>query len=118
MRSKTTLATTAAALLVALPAWADKVPDNLVGHWAIGGACENARKSIHVSATTLGFGKTKGDAVEFMSNDSPAGNGAIHWSEEGVVDNFEYDAGKDELLHNTEGYGIGNAPEVYRRCPS
>jgi hypothetical protein len=105
-------------LAVAIPAWADEVPQNLMGHWAEKGECGNANKSIHISATTLAFGTKKGDAVEFLNNDSPAGNGAIHWSEEGVVDNFEYNATKDELLHNSEGYGMGGAPQIYQRCKS
>lgn len=106
----------AAAVCAVTPAWADEVPADLIGHWAIEGACDSADASIHIDATTLAFGAQPGEAVEFMSNDSPAGNGAIHWSEEGVVDNFEFDTASDTLLHNTEGYGMGVAPEVYQRC--
>ncbi|MBL8575611.1 MAG: hypothetical protein JNK47_00165 [Mesorhizobium sp.] len=113
-----TIVAVSAVLLGSAPAWANNVPDNLLGHWALGGECGSANKSIHIAATTLGFGKNKADAVEFIANDSPSGNGAIHWSEEGVVDNFEYDTTNDVLLHNTEGYGIGGAPEVYKRCKS
>jgi len=106
----------ATAICVVSPAWADEVPSDIIGHWAIDGACGKADKSIHIDATTLGFGEEKGDAVEFMTDDSPTGNGAIHWSEEGVVDNFEFDTANDTLLHNNEGYGMGSAPEVYKRC--
>ncbi|MDB5531426.1 MAG: hypothetical protein JWR51_4529 [Devosia sp.] len=112
----TAMITVFAALCAASPAWADEVPADILGHWALDGQCDKADKSIHIDATTLAFGAQKGDAVEFMTDDSPAGNGAIHWSEEGVVDNFEFDTASGTLLHNTEGYGMGLAPEVYKRC--
>ena len=105
-----------AAFATITPAWADEIPAELIGHWAIEGACDSADKSIHIDAASLAFGDQAGEAVEFMTDDSPAGNGAIHWSEEGVVDNFEFDTASDTLLHNTEGYGMGVAPEVYQRC--
>ena len=114
MRLVTIIAT--AAILAVSPAWADEVPKDILGHWALDGACDKANASIHIDATTVAFGAEKGDAVDFTANDSPAGNGAIHWSEEGVVDNFEFDTASDTLLHNTEGYGMGLAPEVYKRC--
>lgn len=107
-----------ASIFAMSPAWADEVPTDIVGHWALDGACDKADASIHIEPTTLAFGAAKGEAVEFMTNDSPAGNGAIHWSEEGVVDNFEFDTASDTLLHNTEGYGMGRTPEVYKRCKS
>jgi hypothetical protein len=100
------------------PAWADEVPADIVGHWALNGACDKVDAAIHIDATTLAFGDAKGEAVDFMADDSPSGNGAIHWSEEGVVDNFEFDPTTDTLSHNAEGYGMGGAPEVYKRCKS
>jgi hypothetical protein len=111
------LATTMACIC-AVPAFAEDIPADLLGHWAIGGACDRADDSIRVEAGLLSFGAQKGEAVEFFPNDSPSGNGAIHWTEEGVVDNFEYDATQDVLLHNGEGYGMGAAPDVYKRCKS
>lgn len=98
------------------PVFADEVPANLHGHWALEGACDKTDDSIHIEAGTLSFGTEKGEAVEFYPDDSPSGNGAIHWSEEGVVDNFEYDPTQDILLHNGEGYGMGGKPDVYKRC--
>lgn len=102
--------------LAANPALADDVPANLNGHWALNGACGTATDAVHIKGNTLAFGSDAGQAVQFFPNDSPRGNGAIHWSEEGVVDNFEFDAEKDVLLHNSQGYGMGAAPEVYQRC--
>ena len=116
MRATLTM-TIISALAIGTPALADEVPANLIGHWALDGACDVADKSIHVEEGTLAFGDQKGEAIEFFTNDSPTGNGAIHWSEEGVVDNFEFDATQDVLLHNTEGYGMGGRPDVYKRCP-
>lgn len=98
------------------PAMADDVPAELVGHWALDGACDDVEKSITVAADTLAMGSTAADEITFYPDDSPAGNGAIHWAEEGVVDNFEYDPTADTLSHNPEGYGMGVAPEVYTRC--
>lgn len=98
------------------PALSDEVPAELVGHWAVNGACDDVEKSITIAAGTLAMGSTAPDAITFFPDDSPAGNGAIHWAEEGVVDNFEYDPAKDSLYHNSEGYGMGVAPEVYTRC--
>jgi hypothetical protein len=109
------LTTILAALSIA-PALADDVPANLLGHWALDGACDKSDDSIHIETATLSFGTQKGEAIEFYPDDSPSGNGAIHWSEEGVVDNFEYDPTQDILLHNGEGYGMGQKPDVYKRC--
>lgn len=111
------LTTIFAALSIA-PALADDVPAELHGHWAINGACEKTDDSIHIEGNTLSLGTAEAADVEFFPDDSPAGNGAIHWSEEGNVDNFEYAPDKDELLYNGEGYGMGVAPVVYKRCKS
>ncbi|MGV3548696.1 hypothetical protein [Rhizobium sp.] len=115
MRITIAVAISAFVLTVA-PAYADEVPANLIGHWALKGACDTASASIHIKGNSLAFGSDQGAAVEFFPGDSPRGNGAIHWSEEGVVDNFEFDSARDVLLHNAEGYGMGGTPEVYTRC--
>lgn len=109
------LTTIFAALSIA-PVFADDVPADLVGHWAIDGACDKADDSIHIEPGLLSFGEQEGAAIEFHADDSPSGNGAIHWSEEGNVDNFEYDTEQDVLLYNGQGYGMGVAPQVYKRC--
>ena len=112
------MAATVAALSIITPAFADEIPANLIGHWALDGACDKVDQSIHIDATSLSFAAQKGEAIEYFADDSPAGNGAIHWSEEGVVDNFEYDPTQDVLLHNGEGYGMGAKPDLYKRCKS
>jgi hypothetical protein len=54
----------------------------------------------------------------FYPEDSPSGNGAIHWDDEGSVDNFEYVPDKDELIYNSMGYGMGEPGVLYKRCKS
>src|SRR5690606_31402993 len=87
----------------------DAVPAELVGQWAVDGACGDVENSITVTADTLAFGSTDPAAVTFSPDDSPSGNGAIHWAEEGSVDNFEHAVDQDVLLYNGQGYGMGVA---------
>jgi hypothetical protein len=112
------LTTIFAALSIA-PVLADDVPANLNGHWAIDGACDNADNSVHIEGNMLALGTGEPLAIVFYPDDSPSGNGAIHWEEEGSVDNFEYVPDSDELIYNPEGYGMGDAkPSLYKRCKS
>lgn len=104
--------------LTTFPALADDVPAELVGHWAVDGACDKADSSIHVETGTLAMGAGEPAAITFAADDSPSGNGAIHWAEEGNVDNFEFDKANDVLLYNAQGYGMGVAAVTYKRCPS
>jgi hypothetical protein len=98
------------------PALADDIPAELVGHWAENGACDDVEKSVTITADTLAFGSTAPGGIIFSPDESPSGNGAIHWAEEGNVDNFEYDPTNDQLLYNAEGWGMGIAPVPYKRC--
>lgn len=111
------LTTIFAALSIA-PVLADEVPANLHGHWAIDGACEKPDDSVHIEGQMLGLGTGKPLAVVFYPDDSPSGNGAIHWDDEGSVDNFEYVPDSDELIYNGMGYGMGKPGPVYKRCKS
>ncbi len=58
-----------------------------------------------------------GEAAEivYVPNDDGAGHGAIHWAQEGNVDNFVYAAGKDAIVHNVQGYHMPGAV-LYQRC--
>lgn len=105
-----------AVAFVSSPALADDVPADLNGHWAIDNKCDSPENALHIGdgMATLGTGDAM--AITYFADDSPAGNGAIHWAEEGNVDNFEYAKDRDELLYNSEGYGMGIAPTVYSRC--
>lgn len=98
------------------PALADDVPTELAGKWAEGGACDDADKSITIADNTLAFGDNEPAEIYFAPDESPSGNGAIHWAEEGNVDNFEYDPVQDKFLYNAEGWGMGIAPVLYERC--
>lgn len=106
----------AAAALSITPAFADDVPTSLNGHWAVDGQCDSKDNSIHIEAGKLAMGTAAAADITYFTDDSPSGNGAIHWAEEGSVDNFEYAPDQDELLYNGEGYGMGVAAIVYKRC--
>lgn len=96
--------------------FADEIPANLVGKWAVDASCGAADETITLTTTTIALGGEKPEAAEYFEDDSPAGNGAVHLSEEGVVSNWEFAADKDVLLYNEQGYGMGAAPTTYERC--
>lgn len=114
-----TVAIAAGLTLLPVVAMADDIPDNLVGHWAKDGACNVPASSVHFEKAALRFGHVKdSQGATFFEDDSPAGNDAVHWAEEGEVANFEYDAAADRLLYNEQGYGMGVPPVIYTRCPA
>lgn len=91
----------------------DAIPKAIQGVWAEGGKCHG--ETVTFTAHSLQYKGQKAAKASFWPDDSPSGNGAVHYAEEGYVDNFEYVAGKDELLYNPEGYGMGT-PVLYKRC--
>ncbi len=116
---KTTIARTAAAILalcaMTTTGFADEIPQDIQGKWAAGAACDGD-DAITLTATTIAIGSDEPQGAEYFEDDSPAGNGAVHFAEEGDVSNWEYDAEKGVLLFNEEGYGMGGEPTVYERC--
>ncbi|MBO9112066.1 hypothetical protein J5288_25465 [Agrobacterium sp. S2/73] len=90
-----------------------KVPKAAQGVWAEGGKCSGL--TVTITAGTLQYKGNKPDAVYFAPKESPRGYGAIHYVEEGNVDNFEYAADKDQMIYNPEGFGTGK-PVLYKRC--
>ncbi|CAM5776151.1 hypothetical protein LMIY3S_05383 [Labrys miyagiensis] len=90
-----------------------KVPKAAQGVWAEGGKCRGS--TVTITAGTLKYKGSKPSAVYFAPKESPRGYGAIHYVEEGNVDNFEYAADKDQLLYNPEGFGMGKSV-LYKRC--
>lgn len=89
------------------------IPKAAQGVWAEGGKCHG--ETVTFTANTLAYKGQKAQKAYFEPKESPSGNGAIHYVEEGNVDNFEYVAGKDEMLYNPEGFGMGEAV-LYKRC--
>ncbi len=106
-----------AASVLAGPAFADDsdIPDNLQGTWAINGACNNTARTIDIIGNTLAIGTGAPAVVTYVPNDSPDGNDAIHFTDEGDVSNFEYIGSQDELAYHEEGYGMGRVV-AYTRC--
>lgn len=89
------------------------VPPAAQGVWAQGGKCHG--ETVTVTANSLQYKGQEAQKVYFAPKDSPSGNGGIHYVEEGNVDNFEYAAGKDQMIYHPEGYGTGGAV-LYKRC--
>jgi hypothetical protein len=94
---------------------ADEIPADIQGKWAAEAACEGS-DTVTLTATTVAIGGDEPQAAEYYADDSPAGNGAVHFAEEGDVSNWEYATDQDVLLYNEEGYGMGVDPVVYERC--
>jgi len=90
-----------------------KVPKAAQGVWAEGGKCRGS--TVTITASTLRYKGAKPSAVYFSPKESPRGYGAIHYVEEGNVDNFEYAADKDQMIYNPEGFGMGKSV-LYKRC--
>jgi len=109
------LLTVTLSLVCAVPALADDVPDALQGTWASGGACNVVGRTIDIIGNTLAVGTGAPSVVTYVAGDSPQGNDAIHYAEEGDVSNFEYIPDADELDFHPEGYGMGSTT-AYRRC--
>lgn len=91
-----------------------KIPTPAQGVWAEGGKCRG--ETVTFTANTLQYKGAKPEAAYFAPKESPRGYGAIHYVQEGNVDNFEYAADKDQMIYNPEGFGMGKSV-VYKRCP-
>jgi hypothetical protein len=94
----------------------DKVPHAAQGVWAEGGKCHGS--TVTFTASTLQYKGEKPEAVYFTPKESPRGYGAIHYVQEGSVDNFEYASDKDQMIYNPEGFGMSKSVKsvLYTRC--
>jgi hypothetical protein len=52
-----------------------------------------------------------------QADEQSPGHGAIHWTQEGVVDNVVYDSTLHAIVYNSQGFGMPGQV-VYKRCPS
>jgi Protein of unknown function (DUF4087) len=112
------LVTLAALFLFALPIMrtlADDLPDGVQGTWAIDSDCDVTSKTIDIIGNTLAMGAGAPAEVSYETNDAPNGDDAIHFTDEGDVSNFEYDADDDLLIYHAEGYGMGQGV-TYHPC--
>jgi hypothetical protein len=105
------LALLAALILAAAPA----VPSAMIGTWS-SGRCSDPSSLLVITATTAKLGKNPAEPVVYYPNDDGSGHGAIHWKQEGNVDNFVYLAATKKIVHNTQGYHMPGAV-LYARCP-
>ena len=91
----------------------EAIPKAAQGVWAAGGKCHG--ETVTFTANTLQYKGRKAEKARFWVNDSPSGNGAIHYAQEGYSDNFEYVSSEDEMLYHPAGYGMGEEI-LYKRC--
>lgn len=103
----------ASSLVAPASAAETKVPAGAQGTWAEAGRCGGS--TVTFTAKTLQYKGQQAQAVFFAPKESPRGYGAIHYRQEGNVDNFEYADDKDQMLYNPEGFGMGKSV-LYKRC--
>lgn len=99
------------------PGEAVPIPAAILGVWALDGRCDNADDRLAITQGLAQWGSNPPAPIDYFLNDGPAGEAALHWAEEGIVDNFVYDKSQDVLIHNTQGYGMPGA-ERFVRCPA
>lgn len=101
----------------ARPGESAPIPAAILGVWALDGRCDNVDDRLAITPGLAQWGSNPPAPIDYFPKDGPDGAAALHWTEEGVVDNFVYDAGHDVLIHNTQGYGMPGA-ERFDRCPA
>jgi hypothetical protein len=92
------------------------VPDDFRGNWALGGRCDRPSARLVITGSSISFAGAPPRSVTFFEHDSPSGESALHWSEEGEVDNFVLRHDPTTIVHNTQGYGMPGA-EIFKPCP-
>lgn len=90
------------------------VPKAMLGTWS-SGSCSDAAKLLVIAPSTVAMGTAAALPVVYVPDDDGAGNGAIHWTAEGSVDNFVYVASTDTIVYNAQGYHMPGAV-AYKRC--
>ena len=105
-----------ALLAILLATGSSSVPATMLGTWS-SGSCSDPAKLVVIAATTAKMGTGPAAEIVYVADDDGAGNGAIHWKEEGSVDNFVYVASADKLVYNAQVYHMPGAV-AYTRCPS
>jgi hypothetical protein len=105
-----------ALVAILLAAVAAAVPSNMIGTWS-SGRCSDQSSRLVITATTAKLGTSRAQKIVYYPNDDGAGHGAIHWQQEGNVDNFVYVSATKKIVHNVQGYHMPGAV-LYARCPS
>ena len=105
-----------ARVVMLLAAGAAAVPSNMIGAWS-SGRCSDQSSRLVITATTAKLGKSPARKIVYYPNDDGAGHGAVHWQQEGNVDNFIYVSATKKIVHNVQGYHMPGAV-LYARCPS
>jgi hypothetical protein len=103
-------------LSVLLLAATTPVPSVMLGTWSTG-SCTDPSKLLVITATTAKMGTAAAAPIVYTADDDGAGNGAIHWAQEGSVDNFVYAASVKKIVYNAQGYHMPGQV-AYVRCSS
>jgi len=103
------------ALLLGGHASADTVPAAYLGRWARDGRCADPAALLVITPQTATLGRAAPAAIVYVPDDDGAGHGALHWRQEGVVDDFVFDQGSQTLVHHLQGSHMPGRL-VYRRC--
>lgn len=90
------------------------VPKTMIGTWAHGN-CASQKDRLVITSTTAALGTDEPKPVVYFTNDAGPGKGALHWREEGNVDNFVYLSAERTIVHNTQGYNMPGRV-YYGRC--
>jgi hypothetical protein len=100
--------------IVLVGATSAPVPRVMIGTWARG-SCARPADRLVISPQSAKVGTAAAAPIVYYPDDDGRGHGAIHWREEGNVDNFVYVRSRDVIVHNTQGYHMPGRV-VYKRC--
>jgi hypothetical protein len=94
------------------------IPSAMLGTWS-SGSCSDPSKLLLITATTVKMGTGPAASVVYVPDDDGAGNGAIHWTAEGSVDNFVLVTvdSTNKIVYNAQGYHMPGAV-AYTHCDS
>jgi hypothetical protein len=91
------------------------VPAAMLGTWSDASCSAGAASRLVIGPKVAKLGTGRPMPIVFYPDDTGKGRGAIHWREEGNVDNFVYDAASKRIVHNLQGYHMPGQV-VYARC--
>jgi hypothetical protein len=104
-----------ALVLAAASARVAAVPAAMLGTWSDASCSAGAASRLVIGPKVAKLGTGRPMPIVYYPDDAGAGRGAIHWREEGNVDNFVYDAASKRIVHNLQGYHMPGQV-LYRRC--
>lgn len=105
-----------AVLLAAIPVpKTAPVPKAMLGTWSDSGCSGKSGTRLIIGPKVARLAGAHPMPIVYYVDDDGAGHGAIHWREEGNVDNFVYVPATKRIVHNTQGYHMPGQI-IYQRC--